>query len=148
MVAKLCELRNSVPKVNEDTVMQKVITPEQFTDYTKNITPRTDVSGCASRASDVAPYTKNMKQAYETLRLDYEGTIYKEMVENNGDMFVMRFTSDYCPQNTEFPKMDGSQPWNKPPCTGTGFVGTDIELKQVNGKKVFISSDTGNIIEF
>ena len=27
-------------------------------------------------------------------------------------------------------------------------VGTDIELKQVNGKKVFINSNTGDIIKF
>ncbi|WP_141567343.1 hypothetical protein [Peptoanaerobacter stomatis] len=43
-------------------------------------------------------------------------------------MYVMRFTSDYCPSNEEYPKMDGSQPWNKPPCTGTGYTGSSEHL--------------------
>lgn len=86
------------------------------------------VIGCASRAVDVAPYTNNMEQAYETLRLDYNGTCYKEPSENGGEMYVMLFTSDYCPSNEEYPKMDGSQPWNKPPCTGTGYTGSSEHL--------------------
>ena len=127
-VFQLNELRDDVSEVTEDTVMQKVITPEQFADYTKESAPRTDVSGCASKASDVAPYTNNIEQAYETLRLDYEGTVYKDLAENDGDMYVMRFTSDYCPSNTDYPKMDGSEPWNKPPCTGTGFTGSSEHM--------------------
>ena len=127
-VSQLNELRGDISEVTEDTVMQKVITPEQFADYTKESAPRTDVSGCASKASDVAPYTNNIEQAYETLRLDYEGTVYKDLAENDGDMYVMRFTSDYCPSNTDYPKMDGSEPWNKPPCTGTGFTGSSEHM--------------------
>lgn len=125
---ELYKLRSNVSDVTEDTVMQKVISPYQFSEYTKENSPRTDVSGCASKASDVAPYSNNIEQAYETLRLDYNGTMFKEPAENNGDMYVMRFTSDYCPSNSEYPKMDGSELWNKPPCTGTGFTGSSKHL--------------------
>jgi|GEM_PF-1957604 hypothetical protein len=125
---ELKELRDNVPEVKEDTVMQKVISPEQFEGYTKTDNPNTQVTGCVSRAVDVAPYTNNMEQAYETLRLDYKGTCYKEPSENGGEMYVMRFTSTYCPSNEEYPKMDVSQPWNKPPCTGTGFTGSSRHL--------------------
>ena len=125
---ELSEIRSNVPEITKDTVMQKVITLDQFLEYTREIAPRIDISGCASKASDAAPYTNNMEQAYETLRLDYKGTAYKKLVENNGDMYVMRFTSNYCPSNSEYPKMDGSEPWNIPPCTGTGFTGSGEHL--------------------
>lgn len=127
-VQELRSLRDTVPPVTEDTVMQKVISPEQFEEYTKEDGGKTQVTGCASRAVDAAPFTNNMEQAYETLRLDYNGTCYKEAAENGGDMYVMRFTSDYCPSNENFPKMDGSEPWNKPPCTGTGYTGSGEHL--------------------
>ena len=127
-VQELRSLRDTVPPVTEDTVMQKVISPEQFEEYTKEDGGKTQVTGCASRAADAAPFTNNMEQAYETLRLDYNGTCYKEAAENGGDMYVMRFTSDYCPSNENFPKMDGSEPWNKPPCTGTGYTGSGEHL--------------------
>lgn len=127
-INELKEMRANVPEITDETVMQKVITPDQFDEYTRNDDPKTQVSGCASKAADVAPYTNNMEQAYETLRLDYQGTPYKGIVENNGDMYVMRFTSDYCPSNGDYPKMDGSQPWNKSPCTGTGFTGSTEHL--------------------
>ena len=127
-VQELRSLRDTVPPVTEDTVMQKVISPEQFEEYTKEDGGKTQVTGCASRAVDAAPFTNNMEQAYQTLRLDYNGTCYKEAAENGGDMYVMRFTSDYCPSNENFPKMDGSEPWNKPPCTGTGYTGSGEHL--------------------
>ena len=62
------------------------------------------------------------------MRLDYQGTPYKELADNNGDMYVMRFTSDYCPSNSDYPKMDGTEKWNKPPCTGTGYTGSKEHL--------------------
>ncbi|MDU5808911.1 MAG: hypothetical protein E6Z65_06925 [Finegoldia magna] len=127
-VQELRSLRDTVPPVTEDTVMQKVISPEQFEEYTKEYEGKTQVTGCASKAADAAPFTNNMEQAYETLRLDYNGTCYKEAAENGRDMYVMRFTSDYCPGNENFPKMDGSEPWNKPPCTGTGYTGSGEHL--------------------
>ncbi len=27
-----------------------------------------------------------------------------------------------------YPKMDGTEPWNKPPCTGTGYTGSENHL--------------------
>ena len=127
-VKELMEMRESVPLITEDTVMQKVISEEQVKEYIRKEDPKVQVSGCASKAVDVVPYTNNISQAYETLRLDYQGTPYKELADNNGDMYVMRFTSDYCPSNSDYPKMDGTEKWNKPPCTGTGYTGSKEHL--------------------
>ena len=110
--------------------MQKVITPNQSTEYTRSIDPKTQETGCASRAEDVVPFTNNAKEEYNNLRLDYNGTVFKEIADNNGDVLVMRFKTDAadCPSNSDYPKMDASQPWNKPPCTGTGFTGSKEHL--------------------
>ena len=43
-------------------------------------------------------------------------------------MYVIRFKSDYCPSNDEFAKVDPSQPWNQPPCTSTGYLGSKERL--------------------
>ncbi len=125
---ELKKLRESVPAVTDETVMQKVISYDLFVAYTKDESPKLQVSGSISRAEDAGPYTNNMKQAYETLRLDYANTPYKDSAENNGDLYVMRFTSRYCPSNDDYPKMDGSQSWWSPPCTGTGFTGSAEHL--------------------
>ncbi len=128
LVKELTIMRETVPTISEDTVMQKVISEEQVKEYIRPKDPKIQVSGCASKAADVAPYTNNSRQAYETLRLDYIGSPYKEIADNKGDIFIMRFTSDYCPDNSAYPKMDGTEPWNKPPCTGTGYTGSKEHL--------------------
>lgn len=128
VVTELKKMREDVPPITEDTVMQKVISKDQYQGYIREKDPKIQVSGCASKAVDVAPYTNNLKQAYESLRLDYNGTPYKELAENKGDMYVVRFTSDYCPNNNNYPKMDETEPWNKPPCTGTGYTGSKEHL--------------------
>lgn len=40
-------------------------------------------------------------------------------------MFVMRYTSNYCPSNSEHPVINA---YTKPPCTGTGFLGSENHL--------------------
>ena len=125
---KLKDYRAEIPEVRNDTIMQKVITTSDYYKYIDENNPRTDVSGCASRAVDVAPFTNNAKQIYNEIRLDYNETVFKDVADSNGDVYVMRFNSDFCPSNEEYPKMDGSQPWNKPPCTGTGWTGSDSHL--------------------
>lgn len=127
-VEELKDMRSEVPDITPDTVMQKALSPSDFEKYMDEDSPKTQVTGCAARAEDAAPYTSNARETYDNLRLDYQGTEFKEPAENNGDTYVMRFQSDYCPSNDEFPKMDDSQPWNKPPCTGTGYVGSEDHL--------------------
>ena len=51
-------------------------------------------------------------------------TQFKRIAENDGDLYIMRFTSDYCPLNSEYPMVCENQPWNSPPCTSTGYVGS------------------------
>lgn len=122
-IKDLQEIRHNVSEVNEDTVMQKVISPQQFECYVDEYSPRTQVFGCVSKASDTAPFTSNIKDAYENLRLDYHGTVFEEPARNQGDMYVMRFTTDECPSNEDYSKTDGSGNFN-PPCTGTGYLGS------------------------
>lgn len=121
-VKELKELRNSISDIDGSTIMQKVITPEQYKSYTDKKEPRTVVSGAAARAKDAAVFMKNVRAAYKHLRLDYQGTVFKTAYENKESMYVMRFTTNDFPSNNDYPKMDGSEPWNKPPCTGLGFT--------------------------
>lgn len=145
---ELREERTKVPKINEDTVMQKVISPEVFEKYTRDESPITNVSGCATRFEDVADCTNNLKQSYETLRLDYEGNPYKAEIESGGEMYVMRFTSKHPLRIDEYPKSDESNP----PCTGTGFTGSEHHLvpeyryeekSQITDGAIFLVKDNG-----
>ena len=135
--SKLAEKRSIVPDVTEDTIMQKVIGKWAYDDYilgtwnSKTCTrgeKKKTAGGCISRAQDAAPYTSNAEQAYKVLRLDYAGSEFKGKVENGEEVYVMRCKCDYRPTNDEYMKVDAANPWNKPPCTGQGFVGDDNEL--------------------
>ncbi|MBQ2983000.1 MAG: hypothetical protein IJD58_12925 [Lachnospiraceae bacterium] len=135
---KLKESRASVPDVTEETVMQKVIGQDAYDDYLIGVKDRKTgertkkrkktASGCISRAQDAAPYTANCEEAYTQLRLDYTGSEFKEMSESGQPVYVIRCKCDYRPSNDEYMRVDEANPWNKPPCTGQGFVGADEEL--------------------
>lgn len=127
-IQELKDLRSNVPEIKEDTVMQKVITPDQMKEYLES--GKTNVTGCATRAEDAAPYTNNLEQAYRNLRLDYHGDGYdgndfKQAISNGEDMYVIRFTSDYSPTNNMYPSINEH---THPPCTGTGFTGSEDHL--------------------
>ncbi len=117
------ELRTRVPEIDQDTVMQKVIPADSVGKYLDG--SFTQVGGCVAKANDAAPYTTNGEAAYKNLRLDYPGTKY-EGFQSGEDMYVIRFkyTDDYVPSNSDIPL----QADNKPPCTGTGFLGSEEHL--------------------
>jgi len=115
------ELRNSVPKINQDTVMQKVISAKDYSHYIDGTYRQ--VGNCVARACDAVPYTTNGDSAYRNLRLDYPGTVF-EGLQNGEDMYVIRFTSKHVPSNSDIPLKND----NLPPCTGTGFVGSENHL--------------------
>lgn len=125
-VAELTDLRKDVTAVKEDTIMQKVIDSNVYNSYITG--DKTQVSGCSSKASDTAPFVGNATDAYENLRLDYCGTEFDKKSSEEEDIYVMRFTSDYCLDNSEYPYVNEEQPWNNPPCTGTGVLGGENYL--------------------
>jgi len=122
---ELAEYRKNLSPVKEDTIMQKVIDENQLQQYLDKDNPRRVISGCASKASDVAPFTNNVDEAYKNLRLDYNGNKFLEKAQNGDSMYVMRCTSNYCPSNSDYPVINA---YTQPPCTGTGFLGSESHL--------------------
>ena len=117
--SSLIEMRKSVEEITPDTVMQKVIPfsqVEKYLDEGRNV-----VRSCCSKASDTAPYVLCGSDAYKELRLDYKGNDAFRKLENSSEMYVIRFTS-----NT--PSSEIGIPNDSPPCTGTGFTGSNKHL--------------------
>lgn len=122
---ELANYRKDISPITEDTIVQKVIDKNVFDMYLDEDDPRVSLSGCVSKASDVAPFTNNADEAYKNLRLDYEGNKFKEQAENGGETYVIRCTSKFSPGNGEYPRIDER---TSPPCTGTGFLGSESHL--------------------
>ena len=117
--SSLIEIRKSVEEITPDTVMQKVISYDQSENYLKG--KFVDVRNCCSKASDTAPYVSCGSDAYKELRLDYKNNDALCKLENNSEMYVVRFTS-----NT--PSSEIGIPNDPLPCTGTGFTGSNEHL--------------------
>ena len=118
--SSLIETRKSVEEITPDTVMQKVISHNRANSYLSNKDFNYIGGGC-SKASDTAPYVSCGSDAYKELRLDYEGNDAFRKLENSSDMYVIRFTSDTPSSEIDIPNDD-------PPCTGTGFTGSNEHL--------------------
>jgi hypothetical protein len=98
---ELANYRKDISPIKADTIVQKVIDKDQLDAYLNKDNPKVVISGCVSKASDVAPFTNNADEAYKNLRLDYNGNNFKEQAENGGEMYVMRCTSGFSPGNDE-----------------------------------------------
>ncbi len=122
---ELANYRKDISPIKADTIVQKVIDKDQLDAYLNKDNPKVVISGCVSKASDVAPFTNNADEAYKNLRLDYNGNNFKEQAENGGEMYVMRCTSGFSPGNDEHPVINA---YTSPPCTGTGFLGSESHL--------------------
>ncbi|WP_292139414.1 AHH domain-containing protein [Butyrivibrio sp.] len=118
-VKELEDLRNTVPEVTGDTVLQKVI-PKKTAEKLLSGEWKT-VQGCTAKAADAAPFTGTPEQIYKNLRMDYAGTPYKAIVENGDEVYILRYTTDDVPTNLDYPKLD---PNYGPPCTESGFLGS------------------------
>jgi len=131
-IIKLKEERLKVSEINENTVMQKVI---PTSDIDKYIKPDLDVldkrggilGGCVSKAEDTAPYTTNMIDAYNNLRLDYSGTTFANA---NDDLYIVRYSTNVndlekynIPFSKEFDDVNGKEGWLQP-FTGNGYTGS------------------------
>ena len=118
--SSLIEMRKSVEEITPDTVMQKVISPDIANSYLSNM-EYNYIGNCCSKASDTAPYVSCSSDAYKELRLDYKNNDALRKLENNSEMYVIRFTSDT-------PSSEIGIPNDSPPCTGTGFTGSNKHL--------------------
>ena len=116
--SSLIETRKSLEEITPDTVMQKVISYDQSENY---LNGDIEFRGCCSKASDTMPYVSCSSDAYKELRLDYKGNGDFRELENNSEMYVIRFTS-----NT--PSSEIGIPNSSLPCTGTGFTGSNKHL--------------------
>ena len=117
--SSLIEMRKSVEEITPDTVMQKVISHDRANSYLN----RKDryIYYCCSKASDTVPYVSCGSDAYKELRLDYKNNDALRKLENNSEMYVIRFTSDT-------PSSEIGIPNSPLPCTGTGFTGSNKHL--------------------
>lgn len=120
ILKEMAEERKNVTKVTEDTVMQKVI-PTHVAGIMLSGSEVRPIGGCITKASDAAPYTCNVHEVNAALRLDYPTNPYAEMCENGDDVYIVRYTCPTTPTNKEYPQLSE----NKPPCTGTGYTGSD-----------------------
>ena len=116
--SSLIETRKSVEEITPDTVMQKVISYDQSENY---LNGDIEFRGCCSKASDTAPYVSCGSDVYKELRLDYKGNGNFRELENNSEMYVIRFTSNTSSSEIGIPN-------SSLPCTGTGFTGSNKHL--------------------
>ena len=88
---------------------------------------------CVSRAQDITPYSNNLEQATESARLDYkasdpktyDGNNYMKAIENEEDMYVIRFKTNDPPINDMYVRLDEH---SGHPCTGTGVLGSNEHI--------------------
>lgn len=151
-IANLKTERERVDAPNRETVMQKVIgvdTGNTEKDLSRYLNP-TDRNGNPSdaqawgfvaKAEDSAPYTRSPQECYDNLRLDYEGTQYKDP---NQSVYVLRYT-DGTNYDVPYGKEFGGTKEREQPCTGNGYIGSrehiipEYEVRSENGKGAVIT---------
>ncbi len=121
MRKKLEEVRASAEDITPNTVMQKAIDQKTLDGYLSGT--YTTAGSCIAKAEDAAPFTNNPDDVYKNLRLDYKGSDYGNIAANpDGKVFVMRVTTTAGPDDISLPNRSNG---NTPPCTETGFTGSD-----------------------
>ena len=115
---KLMNIRNDVSRPDEQTLLQKVIPLEDLTIYMDNVYGGT-IGGFVCEAADVKSL-KTMHDIYWGLRLDYEGTKFKE---NGAGYAVIRFYSEST-TNLNIPYVEelGGTQAHSWPNGGGGFI--------------------------
>ncbi|MGF2616405.1 T7SS effector LXG polymorphic toxin [Rossellomorea aquimaris] len=115
---RLKAIRNSVPFPDEKTVLQKVIPSSDIEKYENGT--YTKVGGYISRAEDVS-HLKTYKDIYNSLRLDYPGTVYDPLSEDV--IGIIRYTTKEVSEiSIPYGKGMGGIIEDAPPFTGNGFT--------------------------
>ena len=109
---------------DSNTLMQKVIPIGDVEKYIDGTYTR--VGGYVTRAEDVI-HLDNYDYIYDSLRLDYPGSVYKPMSDDS--LAVIRYTTDEASKITiPYSKEMGGTEIGQPPFTGNGFT------KAINGE--------------
>lgn len=99
--------------------MQKIVSKDDVINYVEK--GWNTLTG-GSKAEDVAPFVYNIQSAYVHLRLDYIENPYKDVMANEGDVYVLRCTlNNPNITNDDYPTLDKGY---SPPCTETGYAGS------------------------
>lgn len=138
-------VRDSVPEIDENTLMQKVIPACDIDKYVNKPDPK--VGGFVTRAKDVE-HLKTYEDIYDSLRLDYDGSKFNP---NSGeDIVIIRYYTDkYSQIKPSYRPELGGTCTDGAPCTGNGFTGAlngqiipeykcDDNLDVIDGKIIMI----------
>ena len=119
-IKKLTRIRKAIPKPDENTLMQKVVTKETMNRYLGGKYAG-EVGGSVAIASDTK-HLKTFEDYYYGLRLDYKLSNGKyEFYLEEGSCGVIRFKSTEIPDKIIIPKGGTFDEWNYP-FTSTGFT--------------------------
>jgi hypothetical protein len=123
--ARIIAIRESVPMLTVDTLLEKAIPQKEIQKYIVQLDPK--IRGYVSRAQDVKARTYN--DAYGSLRLDFDpvpGKPPRFDWQNDASYGVIRFTSrDTNLIKIPFSRAMGGQEVGGYPFTGNGFTGAE-----------------------
>lgn len=128
-VEKLKSVRDAVPPITKNTVIQKTIPGKDIEKYLNG--SYAEVGGYVAKAEDVHDI-KSYKDLIESLRLDYtDGGGNRPFPKKEGPYGIIRYKTDQ-PHDASIPYGEKFGGTNKdgPPCTQNGFTGSR------NGKTV------------
>lgn len=130
----MLNIRESVPKVDNETILQKVFDGGKIENYLKEDGPWNTVGGFITRVEDVKNL-RTLKEVYDGLRLDYNNNPFN--LELDKDYGVIRFKVDNpekisMPYGPDMKEVGAKLPINgfnpsQDPFTGHGFT------KDING---------------
>ncbi len=111
-------VRESIPDLNNNSIMQKVLPKEDIAKYLDG--SYNTVGGYVTRAQDVKQLN-NYQDVFESLRLDYKGTKFKP--ESDDVLGIIRFkTPEASKIKPPYCKEFGGDIKDGPPFTGNGFT--------------------------
>ena len=85
------EIREAISAPNKDTIFQKVIHSSDIENYLKDVDSWNKVGGCLAKSEDVKNLS-TLKEVYEALRLDYNGSSFNPDIDDYYG--VIRFKTD------------------------------------------------------
>ncbi len=111
-------IRESIPDLNNNSIMQKVLPKEDIAKYLDG--SYNTVGGYVTRAQDVKQLN-NYQDVFDSLRLDYKGTKFKP--ESDNVLGIIRFkTPEASKIKPPYCKEFGGDIKDGPPFTGNGFT--------------------------
>ncbi|WP_369899946.1 hypothetical protein [Bacillus manliponensis] len=121
--ALMKDIRDAVPSITEDTLLQKTIPFADIEKYLAGIYK--EIGGYVAKAEDVGHISK-YDDVVESSRLDYTYEDGTRPFPDDGDTYGMiRFKSDYADEiNIPYGEKFNGKNTDGPPCTLNGFTGS------------------------